>query len=403
MNKLTITLLGGLALLGSVAGLWLYDEPLEPQAQAWLDQLAEPEAKSAAYLQLLGLDAPAGSDPLVEGRKRLSAADADADTDAGGLAMPGDEICLLTEAGCLQQLRQDRQALAAHLQQHHELLQRYEKLLTLQDYRTLSQVSISEPMPAYGAMIKANQLRTLQALLLIEENRGAAALQLLEQDVRQLRALLVAADSLIMKMALVNLLGRDLDSLALLYQAALLPRPAIQPSLSTAERAMEAAMRREFALVAHGLAGVVEDANRVNMGFAPWQLQLLYKPRMTINDSLPTYLRIADTARLDAQTFARRLQDANTEATPAFWRRLLNSVGAVLGEVAVPDFNRYLARLHDLDGKIVLFNRLGREAQAGGNPYHPDQGPQWNAETQRLCFDGPLADPQLLRCLPGEA
>jgi hypothetical protein len=142
----------------------------------------------------------------------------------------------------------------------------------------------------------------------------------------------------------------------------------------------------------------------VNMGFAPWQLQLLYKPRMTINDSLPTYLRIADTARLDAQTFARRLHDASSEAAaPAIWRRLLNPVGVILGEVAVPDFNRYLARLHDLDGKIVLFNRLGRAAQAGGNPYDPDQEPQWNAETQHLCFDGPLADHQSLRCLPGGA
>lgn len=402
MNRRTmIILLGVLALLGSVAGLWLYDEPLEPQAQAWLDQLAEPDAQSAAYLQLLGLDASAGSDAQAEGRQRLAAALAEP---AGArLELPGDEICVLSETGCLQRLRQERQALATHLQQHHELLQRYEKLLTLQDYRTLGQVSLSEPMPAYGALIKANQLRTLQALMLIDANRGAEALQLLEQDIRQLRALLVDADSLIMKMALVNLLGRDLDSLALLYQAALLPRPATQPSLSTAERAMEAAMRREFALVAHGLAGVVEDANMASMDFAPWQLQLLYKPRMTTNDSLSTYLRIADAARLDAQAFAQGLRGASpTAAAPALWRRLLNPVGTVLGEVAVPDFNRYLARLHDLDGKIVLFNRLGGQAQTGGNPYNPDQGPVWRADRQWLCFDGPLPDHQLLRCLPAD-
>src|SRR5690606_9457132 len=147
--------------------------------QAWLDQLAEPDAQSAAYLQLLGLDAPAGRDAQVEGPKRLAAALGE--TCAGTLARPGDEICMLSESGCLQRLRQDQQALAAHLQRHHELLQRYEKLLTLQDYRTLGQVSLSEPMPAYGALIKANQLRTLQALVLIDENRGAEALQLLEQ------------------------------------------------------------------------------------------------------------------------------------------------------------------------------------------------------------------------------
>ena len=50
-------------------------------------------------------------------------------------------------------------------------------------------------------------------------------------------------------------------------------------------------------------------------------------------------------------------------------RRLHNPAGSILADIAVPGFNRYLARLHDLDAKLSLFNRLGLEIQVGGNPY----------------------------------
>ncbi|MDP3815412.1 hypothetical protein [Pseudomonas sp.] len=46
-----------------------------------------------------------------------------------------------------------------------------------------------------------------------------------------------------------------------------------------------------------------------------------------------------------------------------------NPAGSILADIAAPDFNPYLARLHDLDAKLSLFNRLGLETQVGGNPY----------------------------------
>lgn len=397
INKGIVALLGGLALLVGGVWLWFYDEPLEAQAQAWLDQVAVGEP-SDAYYQLLGLDAPAGIDPQVEGRKRLTA-DKNA-APAATLTLPGDELCSLGASGCLQGWRAEPGKLQALLTTHAELLLRYEKLLTLRDYRSLSQPVMDEPMPSYMALLKGNQLRSAIALALIEEKRNTEAMALFENDIRQLRSWLTRADNLILKMTLVRMLAQDLDGLAVLYRAGLLPRPALQKTLSVEERSLEAAMRREFASVANGLAEMVDHPEMGGkLGGNAWKLWLLFKPRMSINDSLPLYMRVAENSRLDAPSFVRRLTEPGPDPISNF-RRVRNPIGNILVAVAVPDFNRYLARLHDLDAKFILLNRLGKEKQAGGNPYYPEREPVWNADAQRLCFDGPLPDEHFIRCLP---
>src|SRR5690606_34479866 len=142
--------------LGAGAWLWWQDEALGPQARAWLDEPAAP-ADSAAYYQSLGLDAPAGQDPQKVGRQWVQAhrqwraehgpydlmASA---ADGQRIELPGKELCALGEGDCLQQLRKDRAALAELLTRHGELLQRYESLLALNDYRTLSPPSMDEPL-----------------------------------------------------------------------------------------------------------------------------------------------------------------------------------------------------------------------------------------------------------------
>ena len=59
-----------------------------------------------------------------------------------------------------------------------------------------------------------------------------------------------------------------------------------------------------------------------------------------------------------------------------------------------------LARLHDLDAKLALFNALGQGVPEADNPNRPGQPASWNAQRQAYCFSGPLRDEQGLRCLP---
>jgi hypothetical protein len=405
-------LLGTVLVLGAGAWLWWQDEPLDPQAKAWL---AEPEASadSAAYYQLLGLDAPAGQEPQAVGRRLVQAhrhwraqhdlTESMAAVDSQRIELPGAELCALGEGNCLQQLREDRAALAELLVRHGELLRRYEQLLALDDYSSLSQPSMDEPLANFTTLDRANRLRAAQALALALDGRGDEALAALQQDVRLLRGWLARADSLILKMMLARQLGNDLDVIAALHRAGLLPPPSAQPALSEAERSLEAPMRREFALVGSGLLTLVGDPQAAaELGASRWWLRWIYKPHMTVNDSLPDYLRAAANSRLETAAFVRTVK-LPSRSERSIWRGMRNPVGAILGGIAMPDFNKYLARLHDLDAKLALFNALGQSVPDADNPYRPGQPASWNAQRQAYCFSGPLRDEQGLRCLPWTA
>ena len=394
------------------AGLWLWtrDEALDPRALAWLEEVAAP-GESAAYHQLMGLDAPVGQDTTAAGRQILEAhrqwraqhhyhESMVAEAERARIALPGKDLCALAEGDCLQRLRADRAGLDALLARHAELLERYQRLLALDDYHTLSQPSADEPLANFSSLDQANRLLAARALALADAGRGDEALALLQQDVARLRAWLAQADNLILKMMLGRLLGRDLDSLAVLVREGLIARPEPQPALSEAERSLHMPMRREFALLGNGFLYMMDDPQiTAELAGGAWQLSLLYKRHMTINDSLPAYLRVAEDSRLDPRAFAE-LAQRGERPQPGLWRRARNPIGVVLGGIAMPNFHVYLARMHDLDAKLALFASLGQAVPEADNPYYPGRKASWNPEQRAYCFAGPLADERGLRCLP---
>lgn len=407
MSKWLMWLLAGLTLLALASWLWSQDEALSPQAQAWLEQVAADAGDSPAYYHLLGMDAPSGRDPQTEGRTRIAlyqqglleqAPQLQADTPA--LVLPDDALCVLGTPGCLQRLLEEPEQRLAWLSQHRELLQRYQQLVALPAPQTLAPVSLNEPIANYAVVLWGNRLRALQVLQLAEEGKADEALATLEEDVRVLRGWLANADNLIMKMATVSLLAQNLDALAVLYQAGLIAQPALLQPLSGDERSLLSPMQREFAMVASGFTELIQQAHlKEEFGVSGWRLRWMYKPQMSINDSWSAYAHVASQSLLSAQAFGVALSEAPPPVAST-WRRLRNPVGGILVAVALPDFRRYLARLHDLDAKLVLFNRLGRPEQALANPYQPNEQPAWDAERQLMCFDGPLADAKQIRCLP---
>ena len=268
MNKWAVSALAGLTLLVTVAWLWSRDEALSPKAKDWLEQAAADAGDSPAYYQLMGIDAPAGRDPQVEGRKRVAlyhqrllSQEAQSGAEIAPLAMPGEALCVLGTQGCLQGLRQEPAEWQALLSQHRELLRRYQQLLMLEAPHSVARLGLDEPIPSYAAVLWGSRLRALQALQLAEEGQGDEALALLQEDVRLLRVWLSNADNLIMKTATVTLIAQNLDALAVLYQVGLIPQPDIQQPLSREERSLLRAMQREFAMVATGLTELRYQAN----------------------------------------------------------------------------------------------------------------------------------------------
>lgn len=408
MKTWQMVLLGSVVGLGLLGWAWMLDEPLDPRAQAWLEPAAP--AESAAYYQLLGMDAPAGQEPQAVGRQLLQAHQQwlakhalnkpQATADRARIELPGAELCRLGEGDCLQRLREDRAALGELLVRHGELLRRYETLLTLNDYRTLSQPSMHEPQVNFTTLDSANRVRAVQILALALDGRGGEALALLQQDVRLLRHWLARADDLLLKLMLVRQLANDLEAIAVLHRAGLVPGPAPQAMLSNAERSLDAPMQREFAKMSSELLSLLDNPPKVAGIQVPrWRQHLTYKPQMTLNDMFTDYQRVAANSRLETVAFVRTVK-MQSHSEPSLWRRARNPVGTILGSISMPDLNKYLASLHDLDAKLALFNSLGQSVPDAGNPYRPGHPASWNAKRQAYCFSGPLRDERGLRCLP---
>ncbi|WP_263143733.1 hypothetical protein [Pseudomonas sp. RIT-PI-AD] len=408
----------GLALLLVAAlglALCLRDEPLDDGAR---DALRADETKAPddpAYLYLLGLDAAEG-EPQALGRRRLEdyRAALARHPDGADLGLPAypalalpEGLCDPLERACRARREQDPVDTPVPWERHAELLRRYHRAMAFASYRSSLAPGLAEPLPALRHLLNGNLLLNAQAWSLAR-TEGGAALRLLEDDLAGLRRRLAQADQMVLKLVLLKMIQRDLDSLAWLYQRGALPPPSTQAPLSEAERSLRAPMRREFALVARGLLGLRADGMAdPAAGFGErlgWAL--FYKPRMTVNRVWPRYRQVADTAALDAPGFARALRADPPAAPSSDWR---NPVGAKLLRIGLPDWNAYLARFHDLDGKLRLFQRL-REGPAGTSPdaqrfadlpglYGPGDAPVWDAAARSLCYPGPYPDPRGLRCL----
>ncbi|MDP3816462.1 hypothetical protein [Pseudomonas sp.] len=411
-----------LVVIGGGCYFWVRDEAPSADVQSWLQQLAATPDESAAYLYLAGLDATLEQQPAILGAERLKAYQAWYVQHGAGdtsfvpgkqaqLKLPeGADFCAIEAPDCLTALLAREPAPLPGEQA--ALLERYRHYLTLGDYHTLTSPSIAEPLAPMQYFSRANQLLTLQALQLAKAGDGAAALALLQDDVTQLRRQLAMADQLVQKMILVAMLNRDLEWLAQLYRRGLVPAPAPLAPLSEAERSLHAALLREFGSGAALFAelGYKELGDFIgNETLGRLALLFVYKPQMTVNAVLPPFQQLSARSQLDPEDFQQAVQAAAPlQASPLSLR---NYVGSVLLAIAVPDLNRYIGRLQDLDAKLKLVN-LSSQLPPGvptpeqlaalpesGNPYRPQEPPYWEAEQGRLCFSGPLEDRHSGRCV----
>lgn len=408
-------LIAAVVLLGAAGGWMLYDEPLEPEAQAWLDAVqARGEGESVAYQLMMGLDAPAHQDPRDLGRQRLAAYAAAgpnkafeySEPPAGErLARPSREsLCVLGEADCFQRFSQDPDAAQRLLDEHALILQRYREVLAENDYRSQAVPGVAEPLPVYILISDGNRLLALQALLMAQQGDALGARRLLEDDIRQLRGQLARADQLIGKMIWTNLLSADLDVLARLRAEELLGALNPQSELDPAERDMAPALQHEFAgqaLLFLGLADVTE----MHADFPAGSASVLYKPRQSVNLVFAQARPLVAMATLDAVEFAEVAAREPEQRLVSPWLRPNNPIGVILANVAAADMRTYIGRLHDLNAKLRLFNLLARlpDGQLPDpawlarqsdvqNPYRPGALPSWSERTGQLCYAGPLGD-----------
>ncbi|MNZ57453.1 hypothetical protein D3C78_754320 [compost metagenome] len=407
--RITLYALAAILLLAITLTLyWVRDDSLHPEASAWVQAVDSPRDSSDGYLYLLGL--VAATEPRAAGRARLAeyrqwrATHSPFDDSFQPAPLRQLDIPKLAaqhnEHGyCLEPARDE-----VHLEQGRELLKRYRQVARLADLRSPAS-ELSEPQPNYVALLAGNRLLALDACRLRHDGQTEQARTLLEEDIGHWRRHLAAADTLIQKMVTVHLIAGDIGVLAALYQQGLIGRPAALPPLTAAERSLQSAMQSEFAMLAKGFASMRDDPHFLQE-HGRLALQLLFKPNMSSNATLPDYQRIARASQLTASEFADWLRQSPPPRRQD-WR---NPIGNILVAVAIPDMSQYLAQLHDLDARIQLYNRLNTLAPgfssaqalaqaAEGNPYGLGPARLVEGPPQRLCYDGPREDAKQLRCL----
>lgn len=396
---------------------WLRDEPPTAEVQQWLKQARSKPTQSAAYVFLVGLDAPLRHSPAALGAARLQAYEQWLASHGpvpgfqpaaqASLTLPaGVEFCSIEAPSCFTSLQQRPERLPQVLAEHAALLSRYRYFLRLQDYRTLTSPGLAEPLPPLLYLARAQQLLSLQALQLGLAGEGAAALALLEEDQAGIRRQLGKADQLVMKMTLVAMLNRNLEWLVRLHRAGMVPPPARLPQLAPDERSLDLAMQREFLLGTVMLENLREED--ISSLLEEASLWLDYKPQMTINASLAPHRQVIQLSLIAPDAFAAQVQKNPQQPVPNTGLR--NRVGNILLDIAGADFIEYVARVQDLDSKIKLVNLIfqlpsgpvGAAQLAAlpnpGNPYNAEQPPHLDGQG-RMCFDGPLPQKDFGRCV----
>lgn len=414
MNRafaITLAVLGAALLFAALALLWIRDAPLDDPAGAWLTELGSQPEHSAGYIYLLGLDAAAepqrAGQALLDEYRRWRAMHSYLDffPSKPGKVLPIPNFpAQPDEPGLCRQPERE----AALLEQGGELLARYQQVARFADLRSLLVIEPSAPLPNYKVLLAGNRLLALEACRLLRDGQGEAARDLLEADLGHWRRHLAGADSLIQKMVVIRLIAGNLETLGALYQQGLIERPAAQAPLTTAERSLEGAMRNEFAILANGFTAMYDEPRFRDEHGGRLAISLLFKSNMSSNAVLPRYLSIANASQLTASEFALWLRQQPIPPLHEDWR---NPIGNILAAVAMPDLRQYLARLHDLDARIQLYNRLNHltpgfsvaealSVTREGNPYASGPARLVESSPPQLCYDGPLADPKRQRCLP---
>jgi len=396
---------------------WLRDEPLGTQVQDWQQQVQAATGESRAYLFLNGIDAPFDEQPEALGKARLQhyerwyAGRGVTDSDYSGptvasLSLPeGRLFCRIEALGCFDSLLAQADLGSRIAPDWFALQRRYWDFLNMDDYRTLTSVSVAEPVPRLTYVYAGQQVLNLLMLQMARDGQGDVAQGGLREELRLLRQQLARADNLVLKMLLGVLVNRNLEWQVRLYRQGLIPRPSVPKPFSADERSLLKPMQREFYGIAQMYAQLPESVSgREYLG-----LQLFFRPQMTINASLAPYARAVQLSQLEPEAFAAAMQEP--APGPASVGGIRNRAGNILLTVAGPDMRRYAGRLHDLEAKRRLLavvvslppgpfdaEQLANMPDAR-NPYHPTQLAEPDGRGQ-LCFDGPHEAGFNGRCMP---
>ncbi|QUM84472.1 hypothetical protein [Moritella sp. 28] len=387
------------------------DDALSPTATKWLESIEQnDQAESQSFLYLNGIMASADADVIQFGRERLELLNQQQNPDIlKTLVMPQEEnplYCRFSKADCFDYVVNNDTAWVAELKQHGVLLTRYRKYLSFRDFRSLVGSSMLIDYEVIESLRSANRLALLESLTLAAEQSPSSAVQLLIDDTHNLYQQFPAIDDFVLKLILGNLLANNLDIIAYISDKYNYHADIDLPYLTVDELSFKNMAIREFGWEVELYRSLDGSPDLFNKdGHLPrWIANILFKPNMTINGSIPATEYMIAMSELTAEEFAKmQLDDGEDDEEQGV--DFFNPVGSVLNSLARPSYHAQMARLHDLNGKISLVNSLleGKNSLEGksikfSNPYYPNAD-AYSINGNKICLSGPFEDTDGIRCV----
>lgn len=421
MNKWLVTI--GCGLIGVAFVLWFVsDDPLDAGVGEWLSYHREHQGTPGAdFHYILGLDAPAGRDPVVAGREwyRLHQQNLEPDNlpTEWSVGRPwAHEARRLPETGRLRPLLDCRsrgepgcERIAEILDEHAVVLERYKSWPTGEGFsRAAPDHWLVAPMQV---LMRADLLARIEVIDALMNHQDAYAADLQVEAIERVRRYLAMSDSLLDLVVAIRLLSEHVDFLLHLQADGVLgevDRTNVLRDLESVDDLLEQVMRGEFGLVFQAIEWLDERPDERTHGTVADRLiqRVFYRKNMTLNANHELYRWVASLDRPEKLS-------AVIAGNEPVWEKpvTLRNYAGYVHPTLLPEasgFLSYIARLHDLQGKLAL----GRSIDGGPvsdtelrglvriNPYGRGYGVELDEADGRVCLSGPLEDNDGIRCIP---
>jgi hypothetical protein len=405
------------------------DEDLEPEVQAVLRTPDRLPADQNLFNALTGFTVAADKIPYEEGfaavtranellaryglgddEQRLQDELAQAwFEDVFALEDAEELLCGPQQADCLDRLWTPTAAMEQLAAKYQLLVTRYLELTRYPAHQSEVRPHVQAPLPNYRSIIRAHRLWIAHWIAGDPSNSPA-----LFNDLIFLRRFLAQSDTILAKMVASALIAETLYAYAALMDrdgAVIAGFPAIE-SLKAADQALDSPLRSEFRFSAAIFLDVSNDPRAFQeLGIPSWMgetaMRPLFKPHRSMNRAYRCTQQMLAVTQLSSPDFIEVWSPQEAPRCKLSWiEYLINPIGSILLDVAQPDFGRYAARLHDLNGLITLVNAKRAIRNAGissadvaeflrnhkerfTGPYHGD-ALHWQPETGNLSFTSPV-------------
>jgi len=367
-----------------------HDDEISTEAENLLVRFTD-DRISDAYLYLLGIYVEEGDDPINLGKQILEASSSP--EQSGGLfdypeskklSLPeGDGFCMFDDDDCIGYLFSGSVKVSTLIGHYKELLERSDRFFQYDEYRTMAQPTADEIYPEYKYLYRAQRIRLIEAIYSYNCGDVTGAVESLINQFSVVRRANERQDNLIGKMVLLLIQSDILDVLSVMLSETDVQIEAIS-RLSASEKDFGRVSAREFGILYYGLKSLDKHPNLFEIdghfSNAPgWLVRALFKPNMTINALAPGYLIAEKLAVLSPAEFAQEVE--NIERYIPSTSIIRNPIGNILLGIEGPAYEEYVARLHDLDVKIELFNQLHHsklDVSSLLNPYYGNEPLIWN-------------------------